>query len=237
MLVHGASADATGFDAEIRALQRGRLSARSGSPTPSRPRRQLSYLAEFLRTLGAARSSSWATSTAATSSRPPRPGQRPGQGARRRLDVRRGREQADSSERFEGSLVGPRSGPCPTPARTAARTRTSSSPPRRSGRPSPPTSTRPRRTSWPLPSGRTPPPRSPARLRPRRRGRHGPCWYLLGTEDKAIPPALQRFMAERANATIVEVPASHVSFVSQPDAATQLILQAVAATTPTASPT
>ena len=35
-----------------------------------------------------------------------------------------------------------------------------------------------------------------------------PCWYLLGTEDKAIPPAFQRFMAERANATIVEVPAS-----------------------------
>ncbi len=57
-----------------------------------------------------------------------------------------------------------------------------------------------------------------------------PCWYLLGTEDKAIPPALQRHMAERANATIVEVPASHVSFVSQPEAATQLILQAVEAT-------
>ena len=64
-----------------------------------------------------------------------------------------------------------------------------------------------------------------------------PCWYLLGTEDKAIPPALQRFMAERANATIVEVPASHVSFVSQPDAATQLILQAVNATMPAASRT
>jgi pimeloyl-ACP methyl ester carboxylesterase len=57
-----------------------------------------------------------------------------------------------------------------------------------------------------------------------------PCWYLLGTEDKAIPPPLQRFMAERANATIVEVPASHVSFVSQPEAATQLIVQAVEAT-------
>src|SRR3954447_14716862 len=57
-----------------------------------------------------------------------------------------------------------------------------------------------------------------------------PCWYLLGTEDKAIPPALQRFMAERANATIVEVPASHVSYVSRPDAATRLILQAVEAT-------
>jgi pimeloyl-ACP methyl ester carboxylesterase len=57
-----------------------------------------------------------------------------------------------------------------------------------------------------------------------------PCWYLLGTDDKAIPPALQRFMAERANATIVEVPASHVSFVSQPNAATEIILQAVEAT-------
>jgi pimeloyl-ACP methyl ester carboxylesterase len=59
-----------------------------------------------------------------------------------------------------------------------------------------------------------------------------PCWYLLGTEDKAIPPKLQRFMAERADATIVEVSASHVSFVSQPDAATQLILQAIEATVP-----
>ena len=57
-----------------------------------------------------------------------------------------------------------------------------------------------------------------------------PCWYQLGTQDKAIPPALQRFMAERAQATIVEVPASHVSFVSQPNATTQLILQAVEAT-------
>jgi pimeloyl-ACP methyl ester carboxylesterase len=53
---------------------------------------------------------------------------------------------------------------------------------------------------------------------------------LLGTQDKAIPAALQRFMAERANATIVEVAASHVSFLSQPEAATQLILQAVEAT-------
>jgi hypothetical protein len=44
-------------------------------------------------------------------------------------------------------------------------------------------------------------------------------------------------MAERANATIVEVAASHVSFVSQPDAATRLILQAVEATMPAASRT
>jgi Alpha/beta hydrolase family len=38
-----------------------------------------------------------------------------------------------------------------------------------------------------------------------------PSWYLLGTEDRAIPPATQRFEAERATATIEEVPASHAS--------------------------
>jgi pimeloyl-ACP methyl ester carboxylesterase len=59
-----------------------------------------------------------------------------------------------------------------------------------------------------------------------------PSWYLLGTQDAAIPPATQRFMAERAHATIQEVPASHASFVSQPEAATRLVLQAVEATTP-----
>ncbi len=53
---------------------------------------------------------------------------------------------------------------------------------------------------------------------------------MLGTEDKAIPPELQRYMAERAHATIVEVAASQVSFVSQAEAATRLILQAVEAT-------
>jgi pimeloyl-ACP methyl ester carboxylesterase len=80
-------------------------------------------------------------------------------------------------------------------------------------------------SSTPMPSAKLSEPTSTAR-RPRS-WKTLPCWYLLGTEDKAIPPALQRFMAERANATIVEVPASHVSFVSQPEAATQLILQAV----------
>jgi pimeloyl-ACP methyl ester carboxylesterase len=57
-----------------------------------------------------------------------------------------------------------------------------------------------------------------------------PSWYLLGTEDKAIPPATQRFMAERATATIEELPASHASMVSQPDVATELIVTAANAT-------
>ena len=52
-----------------------------------------------------------------------------------------------------------------------------------------------------------------------------------------VDQATADVMAERADATIVEVPASHVSFVSQPDAATQLILQAVKATMPAASRT
>jgi pimeloyl-ACP methyl ester carboxylesterase len=59
-----------------------------------------------------------------------------------------------------------------------------------------------------------------------------PCWYLLCTEDRAIPESTQRFMAERANARIQEVPASHVSMVSQPEAATQLILRAAEAGAP-----
>ncbi|NMH99894.1 alpha/beta fold hydrolase [Pseudonocardia acidicola] len=57
-----------------------------------------------------------------------------------------------------------------------------------------------------------------------------PSWYLLGTEDRAIPPAAQRFMAERAKARIEEVAASHASMVSQPEGATRLILSAVEAT-------
>jgi pimeloyl-ACP methyl ester carboxylesterase len=59
-----------------------------------------------------------------------------------------------------------------------------------------------------------------------------PSWYLVGTEDRAIPAAGQRFMAERGNARIEEVAASHASMVSQPEAVTQLILSAVEETSP-----
>ena len=57
-----------------------------------------------------------------------------------------------------------------------------------------------------------------------------PSWYLLGTQDRAIPPAGQRFMAERGNAKVEEVAASHASMVSQPEAVTRLILSAIEAT-------
>jgi pimeloyl-ACP methyl ester carboxylesterase len=55
-----------------------------------------------------------------------------------------------------------------------------------------------------------------------------PSWFLIGAEDRTIPPALQHFMAERATAQrTVEVPgASHAITVSRPEAAAQLILEA-----------
>lgn len=53
-----------------------------------------------------------------------------------------------------------------------------------------------------------------------------PSWYLVATQDHAIPPATQRFMAKRANATTAEVKASHVPMISQPAVTTRLILTA-----------
>ena len=53
-----------------------------------------------------------------------------------------------------------------------------------------------------------------------------PSWYLVATSDHAIPPATQRFMAERAGSMTASVRASHVPMMSQPQATTRLILQA-----------
>ena len=56
-----------------------------------------------------------------------------------------------------------------------------------------------------------------------------PAWYLIATEDHMIPPPVQRSMAERIAArAIVEVPASHAVYVSQPTAVADLIKQAAA---------
>jgi pimeloyl-ACP methyl ester carboxylesterase len=55
-----------------------------------------------------------------------------------------------------------------------------------------------------------------------------PSWTVVGTEDRIIPPDVQRRMAERAGATINEVTASHVSMVSHPQATIDAILAAAA---------
>ena len=50
-----------------------------------------------------------------------------------------------------------------------------------------------------------------------------PCWYLVATEDQAIPPDAERLFASRMGATTIEVPSSHVAMVSHPMEVTELI--------------
>jgi pimeloyl-ACP methyl ester carboxylesterase len=61
--------------------------------------------------------------------------------------------------------------------------------------------------------------------------RSKPSWYLVATDDRMIPPAAQRAMAERAGATTVEVAGSHSIFLSQPAAVAELIKDAAAEVT------
>ena len=56
--------------------------------------------------------------------------------------------------------------------------------------------------------------------------RDKPSWYLVATDDRMIPPPAQRFMSERAGATVVEAPGSHSIYVSQPQATAELIKRA-----------
>jgi pimeloyl-ACP methyl ester carboxylesterase len=55
-----------------------------------------------------------------------------------------------------------------------------------------------------------------------------PSWAVIGTDDRVIPSAVLRRMAERAGATIAEVPGSHVSMVSNPQATIDAVLAAAA---------
>jgi hypothetical protein len=48
----------------------------------------------------------------------------------------------------------------------------------------------------------------------------------VSTEDRTINPDLERFMAKRMGAKTIEVKASHVSLISQPDTVANLILEA-----------
>jgi pimeloyl-ACP methyl ester carboxylesterase len=57
-----------------------------------------------------------------------------------------------------------------------------------------------------------------------------PSWSLIGTQDHVIPPALQEFMSERANATIETFNEGHLGLISRPAAVTRVIEAAVAAT-------
>src|ERR1700751_2828185 len=56
--------------------------------------------------------------------------------------------------------------------------------------------------------------------------RSKPSYYAVSTEDRTINPDLERFMAKRMGAKTIEVKASHLSLISQPDEITRLILEA-----------
>jgi pimeloyl-ACP methyl ester carboxylesterase len=57
-----------------------------------------------------------------------------------------------------------------------------------------------------------------------------PSWDLIGTQDRVIPPAEQRFMAHRAHAHIEKISASHLSMISHPGAVADMITKAATAT-------
>src|SRR5262244_1842287 len=56
--------------------------------------------------------------------------------------------------------------------------------------------------------------------------RSKPSWYAVSTEDRTINPDLQRFMAKRMGAKTIEIKASHLSLISQPDKIAAIILEA-----------
>ena len=53
-----------------------------------------------------------------------------------------------------------------------------------------------------------------------------PSWYLVATNDEAIPPDAERQFASRMGAVTIEIPSSHVAMVSHPDDVTELIKNA-----------
>jgi pimeloyl-ACP methyl ester carboxylesterase len=57
-----------------------------------------------------------------------------------------------------------------------------------------------------------------------------PSWYVLGTIDRAIPPAIQLFMARRIHAHITRVHAGHLSMIADPAAVAKVITAAARAT-------
>jgi pimeloyl-ACP methyl ester carboxylesterase len=55
-----------------------------------------------------------------------------------------------------------------------------------------------------------------------------PSFYAVSIRDRTINPDLERFMAKRMGAKTIEVDASHLAPISQPDATANLILEALA---------
>ncbi|MFF0473455.1 alpha/beta fold hydrolase [Streptomyces sp. NPDC004284] len=57
-----------------------------------------------------------------------------------------------------------------------------------------------------------------------------PSWFLVARQDKAIAPDLERFEARRAGSRTVEIDSSHVAMMSHPETVVGLIDEAAEAT-------
>jgi pimeloyl-ACP methyl ester carboxylesterase len=44
-----------------------------------------------------------------------------------------------------------------------------------------------------------------------------PSWYIVGNNDQAVSPELERFAAKRMGATTYDIDSSHVPMLSHPD--------------------
>lgn len=60
-----------------------------------------------------------------------------------------------------------------------------------------------------------------------------PSAYVLSRDDQILDPGLQRWFADRTNATLTELASSHLSLVSHPDEVAAAILAALPDPTPT----
>ncbi|MEU7655698.1 alpha/beta hydrolase [Micromonospora taraxaci] len=56
--------------------------------------------------------------------------------------------------------------------------------------------------------------------------RDKPCYYSVSTQDHTTAPELERFLAERMNATTIEVDSSHLAMVTHPETIADLIIMA-----------
>jgi pimeloyl-ACP methyl ester carboxylesterase len=56
-----------------------------------------------------------------------------------------------------------------------------------------------------------------------------PSWYIVASEDRTVPPELERSAAKRMGATTAELRSSHVPMLSQPQAVLDVIQNAASA--------
>jgi len=59
--------------------------------------------------------------------------------------------------------------------------------------------------------------------------RSKPCWYAVSRQDRTTAPELERFLANRMNATTIEIDSGHLSILTHPQQVTDLIMQAAGA--------